>query len=149
MTEHEAFQLGFLTRCAEEGLTAAQAAARARDVWQHAQQFPKAAAGDAAGGLTGYLTAPLTAVKSVTDAIAGVAPLAHTVGAIGVGLPILAGGAGGYALARLTDDDTDIDQARSDETVAEYRRLTDHLRRQQQLRRQQHQGSFPGSGVRA
>jgi hypothetical protein len=119
VTEREAFKLGFLYRCAEEGLTAAEAADRAGLLVKAAQGLGlPARLGGAAAELPGR------ALSAFGPTLAGAALLAA------IGLPVLAGGAGGHFLARAIDDDTTVDEARADELVAEYRRLTDAARRQ-------------------
>lgn len=88
-----AFVRGFLHRCAEEGLTKEAVAARI----DAAARFKQAAFADTVGNLTGTA----------------------------LGLPVLAGllggGALGYAGAKLTEPDVDLNEIRAKEIANTYR----------------------------
>lgn len=90
----EAFTRGFLTRCAEEGLTKEAVSARIDD----AARFKQAA------GEPGLLA-------NTAGAAVGLPILAG----------LLAGGTLGYGAAKVTEPDTDVDQVRADEIANTYR----------------------------
>ncbi len=120
MTPREAFKVGFLAYCAERGLGADEVGALVK----RASIFGE------------VVRAPLRLASSV-------APTALNAALIGaIGLPIVAGAGTGWAAAKLTDDDSDVDAARSDEILAEYQRLTDQARRQSALKALQGQSTL-------
>lgn len=109
MTPREAFKVGFLLRCVEEGLSTEDAQLRVkRASWL----------GDAAN-----------AGSRVVSGLAGPVALAA------VGLPIVAGVAGGHLAAKAVDDKSDVTEAKTNEILAEYQRLTDQAKRQTALKR--------------
>ncbi len=123
MTPKEAFKAGFLIRCAEEGLS---------DEATH--ERIKTALFDVGSIMRG--------IGSIGSAIAGPALLT------GVGLPIVAGVTGGHLAAKAVDDDSDVNEAKTDEILAEYRRLADQARRQtamKQMRGLPTLGGLPGN----
>ncbi len=107
VTIKEAFKRGFLARCADEGLDGAGMTER----------LTKAAFG------MKDLLMPFSAAGSL---IGGATP--WVVGA-GLGVPLLGGAAAGSVLAKATDDDLGVQEALSDEQIAEYRRLAEQARR--------------------
>lgn len=111
MSPQEAFKFGFYARCAEEGLTSEQTLARIKT----------ASLGTIAGEL---IEGPFRLMSHMGPAAAQAALVA------GIGLPIAGGLAMGYAGAKATDDDSNIEEAKADEILSEYQRLTDHARRQ-------------------
>ena len=116
MTAQEAFKVGFLERCVEARVPAEQVPGLAK---QAAALLAKQA------DLTGLLGKGIDLAKSV-----GGAGL-HYGGLTAALAPPLLGLARGAGLAKLTDiDDTDVEDIKNQETVAEYRRQTDQLRRQ-------------------
>lgn len=114
MSPREAFKAGFLLSCADKGMTADEA---------HA--LVKKAFGPGAGNVVGELIeAPGRIISSVGPGLMGAGALAA------IGLPIAAGAGVGWGAAKLTDDDSNVDEAKTDELLAEYQRLTDQARRQ-------------------
>ncbi len=110
LTPREAFKVGFLARCAEEGLTADQIQARV-----------KYAADKFAGFMDG-LGSAAGSVMSTGIPLAGLAPIAL-------------GGVAGYGLSRMTDiDDTDVDEIKNNELLDTYAQETAKLRRQKAVR---------------
>lgn len=105
MTSREAFKIGFLKRCAEDGLTLAQT---------------KAAADKAAELLEAYPGKPVK--QALLDS-------AFSVGLpVALGAPLVLGGGLGYALGRMTDiDDKDVEEAKTQELIDEYTRQTSLL----------------------
>lgn len=113
MHPREAFKIGFLARCVEEGLSPDETRALAKSA---SDCFAKQAFG---------LNDTVKAIKSVT--IPGALALA--------GAPILAGGGAAYFANQATDTDaTDIEEIKKKELVDTYRRMADQLRRQRKLR---------------
>lgn len=112
MTEREAFQAGFLLKCAEDGLSAEETRARIKAAFNWA--YP----------LGEMIEAPGRVLSAVGP------PALYGTAALGIGGPIALGIGGGYAAAKLTDDDSDVGAAKQEETIAEYQRLADQARRQ-------------------
>ena len=100
----EAFKLGFLTRCAEEGLTGEKLAVRLAG----AEQFAKKSAGmlDSAATLVGL---PLAA-------------------------GILGGGGIGYGLAKMHEPAIDEDEIKAQEIANTYRVFAERARARKKLR---------------
>lgn len=119
LTAQEAFKVGFLGRCIEQGLSpeATLAAVKtASDLFKRAS----------VSGLFG------TALDKTFDLGKGM--LHYGLPAALVAPPIL-GGLAGYGLARATDiDDTDVAEIKNRELVDELHRQTERLRRQKLLR---------------
>jgi len=120
LSARDAFKVGFLSRCVENGLGPAEILAAVK----------------AAGDL-------LEKRAFLGDLVGKGVDLAKGVGgaALGYGLPlalaapVVGGGALGYGLAKATDvDDTDIKEIKDQEVVDEYRRQTEKLRRQKAVR---------------
>lgn len=110
LTSREAFKVGFLARCAEEGLSADQIADRVK------------AAGDKFASFLGGLGSAAGSVLSTGIPLALAAPIAL-------------GGVAGYGLSRATDiDDTDVDEIKNNELLDTYSAETAKLRRQQAVR---------------
>jgi hypothetical protein len=114
LSAREAFKVGFLARCAAEGLSAPETARRVKD---------------AADKLAGVLDAAGTLGKGLLEAGTGYGvPLALVA-------PPAVGGVAGWAAARMTDvDDTDVAEVKDREVLDEYRRQTERLRRQRAVR---------------
>lgn len=120
LTPKEAFKVGFLTRCVEDGLTPDQMLSAVKLA---ADMFEKRAF---IGSLLG---------KGV-DTAAGAAGSLGRMGAVGALLaPPILGGVAGYGLARATDvDDTDVDAIKNRELVEEYQRQAAKMHRQKMVR---------------
>jgi hypothetical protein len=110
MTTQEAFKIGFLTKCAELGLTAEETTERIKQA--HAR-VKMAQWGKFLASLPGWLTKGLM------------------VGAI---VPPVAGAVGGYAMSQAHDRPYSKDMARKDEELAEYYRAMDQLARARRQR---------------
>lgn len=108
MDDARLFKLGFLTRCAEEGLT-----------------------GDA-------LAARLARVGAFNEKAAGVVGDIATAGGTMAGIPIagslLAGGALGYGAAKLTAPKLDEDEMKNQELVNTYKVMAARARARRKLR---------------
>lgn len=106
----DAFKVGFLARCAEEGLSGDQIAGRVK------------AAGDKFASLLSGLG------SAAGSALSTGIPLA-------LAAPIVLGGAAGYGLSRATDiDDTDVAEIKGNELLDTYAAETAKLRRQRAVR---------------
>lgn len=114
LTAREAFKVGFLARCAEEGLSADQIAGRV-----------KLAADKFAGVIDGVIGGATGIGKSVIGTGLPIAALA----------PIALGGLAGYGLSRATDvDDTDVAEIKNQELLDTYAQETARLKRQKAVR---------------
>ena len=120
LTPKEAFKVGFLTRCVEDGLTPDQMLSRAKLAMD---MFEKQA----------FIGSLLNkGVESGAGALGSLGRMGM-LGAV-VAPPVL-GGMAGYGLAKATDvDDTDVDAIKNRELVEEYRRQAAKLHRQKQVR---------------
>ena len=115
MSPREAFKVGFLLWCADRGFTPEQT----RDFVKHAKSATKVA------GLFGY---PAKIVASIGGPLLGLAALA------GVGAPAALGGLVGHHLGKGFDTSEPVEEAKVDELLAEYERLTDQAKRKLALK---------------
>lgn len=119
MTSKEAFVVGFIHRCLEDGLSLADTRERVKQ------------AEDVLGGLLSRLE-KRALVGDVTRAATSVF---NTALPLALMAPPLVGGLAGYAGARLTDvDDTDVGDIKQQELVDTYRLEAQKLRRQKAFR---------------
>lgn len=120
LTPQEAFKVGFLARCARQGMTPDQMLKTAQDALAAFEK--RAVLGTVLG-------------KSL-DALKGLAGGALNYGVpAAVVAPPLLGALGGYGLAKATDvDDTDVAAIKNRELIDEYRRNADELVRAQKAR---------------
>lgn len=109
MNPKEAFKIGFLEKCAADGLSNEETLQRI----QHAKFMLKSAQGDKNPWETvsRYINFPLSWGKRL--ALFG---------------PPLAGIAGGYGLAQLRNDEYATDDAKQEEELAEYHRAISRLK---------------------
>jgi len=119
MTEKEAFKIGFLLKCAEDGLTVEQVESR---IQQRASLFKKEAG--PWDTFTSILSRGVDAAGAVADKAFWPAVIA----------PPLLGIAGAYGLSRAQDDTYDVDEAKKREEIAAYRRAIDQLNRSRRKR---------------
>lgn len=137
MQTKEAFKLGFLTRCVEEGLSPEQTHALAK---MAAEQLEKRSGLPFAATAMSALDwlSKQSPIKSTTDAYKGVVDSASAtlpLVAAGLAVPPAIGGLAAYLHNRSTDvDATDIGQVKQKELADTYRRMADQLNRQKQLR---------------
>lgn len=124
MTERDAFKIGFLRRCAAEGMTPDAMLASA----EKAAAFVKAAF-DPVGAVAGL-------GSSLVKTVGGVGNTLLSFGIpVAAAAPVVAGGAMGYGAAKAMDvGDTDVAEVKDRELVDEYGRQTERLRRQKALR---------------
>jgi hypothetical protein len=120
LTPREAFKVGFLSRCVEDGLTLEQAHQRVKEAQEKiALSIPGA---DIPGKL-------IDAAGSIAKPALGWGiPLA-------LAAPPVVGGLAGYAASKATDiDDTDVDEVKRRELINEYKKQTKKLLRDRQIR---------------
>lgn len=126
MRPQEAFKLGFLARCVEEGFSSDQTHALAK---RAADCFTKQAA----------WYNPFTWAKSVADTGKSTVDLLKSLTGPAMMLAAVPPAVGGVA-AYLTNKSTDVDDAaavedvKNQELIDTYRRMTDQLDRQKKLR---------------
>jgi hypothetical protein len=128
MTPREGFRFGFLYRCAEEGLTAAEALDRARSGLEKR-------AGLAAGLGTAW------------EGLRSLGGVGKTLGGLGVlglvGAPALAGAGIGLGLAKTQEHDVDPDEVRNQELISAYRFHAEQARRRALLKHYRAGGPAP------
>jgi hypothetical protein len=118
MTPREAFKYAFLLRCAEEGLTADEAEARA------ARGLEKQADGwGAAKDILGGAKDVIMGAPSLAGRLLGSGAAIGGVGAIG------AGALTGYGLAKMQEGDVDPQEVQREELIAAYRTQAELARR--------------------
>ena len=119
MNLEESLQLGFLSYCADQGMTQEEThtlvkKASEKEAWSR------------------LLTAPL---GSATHLISSLGPLGITaLLGLGIGVPAAAGAGAGHLLAKATEKDIDPEEAKGDEVIEQYQRLTDQARRRALLK---------------
>lgn len=124
LTPREAFKVGFLARCAEDGVSPADTLDRVKQ---------------ASAVLDRLLTRGAEKTAFLGELAGGVLNFAKDVGpyaALGLAAaPPVIGGAAGYGLSRALDiDDTDVADVKDRELTEEYRRQTELLNRTRQQR---------------
>jgi hypothetical protein len=125
LTPEQAFKVGFLVRCADEGLTPEEIAERVK----------AASAMEKLSFIFPLMTGAATAAGSFIGGLPGKAlqfagALAPAAGVAAVGAPVLAGAGLGYLGAKATASDSDdLEQAKQDEIEGEYYRLSQEARR--------------------
>ena len=129
MQPNEAFRLGFLARCVEEGLSADatfELSKQAAAVMEKAALTPDWIAQQ----LFGPVNKLTGAVKGVGDAASSMMPY---VGAA-MAVPPLLGGTAAYLVNHATDTDAaDVEEAKNHELAETYNRMASQLQRQKQL----------------
>lgn len=117
LSERDAFKVGFLARCVEEGLTLQQAHSRVKE------------ARDKLAGLTDLPGKALELAKPVVGAIAG-----YGLPAL-LAAPPIVGGVVGLTAAKMNDiDDTDVAEIKQRELTDEYARQTRNVLRNKAVR---------------
>ena len=114
MMTKEAFKIGFLMRCAEEGLSPQETEQRIK---QANAMTKEAVFGEAVGTAGKGLMNLVNSLKWGTLVI-----------------PPVTGAFGGYMLAKAKNDSFDIEEAKKDEELSEYYRAIDMLSRSERNR---------------
>lgn len=121
MTPEDAYKVGFLLRCADEGLTQDEILVRVRQ----ARGISKEALWPSVAAATGSGVANMGG-----RAMAAVPSLLQAGTVLGLGLPLAGGAAAGYTLAKATNNNkNDVEEAKQDEIEGEYYRLAQEARR--------------------
>lgn len=136
MTPHQAFKTAFLMRAADEGLTLEQTHERVKAALAVVRGGEKAATAPAVAAGVGLATAGVGAGYGAARSVSGLA--GPVLLGLGLGVPAAAGWYGGKLLAESRKDPLTVDEAKTNEELAELQRLTDRSRRLKQLRDQQH-----------
>jgi hypothetical protein len=130
LTEKQTFKLGFLRKCAEDGLTTDETIQRVKLAIQQIkcknekQAFWGGAL--AAGGMVG---------SKLLGMVPGLASMAGTAAVVA---PVAAGAGAGYLAAKATNSDKSIvEDAKQDEVIGEYARLAEEARRRTRLKQLQ------------
>lgn len=121
MTNEEAYKIGFLLRCAEEGLQPDQINQRIKQA-----ALQKTAQGKLLSWLGG----------GANKVLGGLLGAIMSTGKYGlIAGPPLAGAAGGYMLAKGRDDDFDPEEAKKRELIEEYHRALDQFNRSRRVQK--------------
>ena len=121
----QAFVAGFLLRCAEEGLSSDATNTRMKLACNMAKQAldPASTAVDIGS----------KAVQGLAKAAPAAWGIAKDIGAVGLGLPILAGGGLGYWAGRRSYSPTDVKDVQQQNMLATYMRLTEEAKRRRAI----------------
>jgi hypothetical protein len=147
MSPNEAFKLGFLSRCVEEGLSSGETAALAK---QASSAFDKQAAGPAAPvaaaasnlfslknlqDLAGTLTSPVTKSIDTASKVTGLAKDLAPLGLFAAAAPPALGGLAAVLKNTATDiSEADVEEAKQQELADTYHRMAEQLKRQRTAR---------------
>jgi hypothetical protein len=148
MYPNEAFKLGFLSRCVEEGLSSSETAALAKQASVAFEKEANPVISSALGlgstafkGLTDLVKTPLGLAKDTTSLVKDVLPA----GMLMAALPPAAGGLAAVLKNTATDiSDADVDEAKQQELVDTYRRMAAQLKRQRAARDYKNQSKRSG-----
>lgn len=137
MTEKEAFTLGFLARCAEEGLTGAALDARLAGITKFNEKT--------AGGLveTAPLKVGIPGAGAISSGAASLADAFKAIVSVPIAGSILGGGALGYGAAKMVEPQIDDDEIKAQELAATYKLYADKAKNRKKVRQYRTgQGSF-------
>jgi hypothetical protein len=124
MTPREAFKIGFMSRCVEDGLSLDQAQERVK----HAEDLLEKTAG-VVGDFASIPGKMLDLAKPVLSS-----GLGYGIPALAAAPPVL-GGIAGYTLGTMGDvDETDVDEIKQRELIAELKRQTARLKRSKKVK---------------
>ena len=112
LTPCQMFKVGFLLRCADEGLSEEETDVRIKEASRFSEQYEK----QAEGPISGTLGTGAKALKGLT-----------LLSMLTAGL---AGGVGGYAAGSLTDKPIDPEDVKRQELISAYQQHTDRVRQQ-------------------
>jgi len=125
MNKQEAFKIGFLHKCAEDGLTPEETLQRVRTTRLMVKAAGPVPGLDAASRMGG------AAIGAGADATASLAKAILPLLLLG---PPVAGGLAGYGLSQATNNPVDKSEMRKKELMAAYERAAAQLQRAQQRR---------------
>lgn len=128
MTEKEAFTLGFLSRCAEEGLTGAVLDERLGSIAKFNEKT--------AGGLveTTPLKIGLPGAGALSSGAANLMEAFKAITAVPLAGSILGGGALGYGAAKMVEPQIDEDEIKAQELAATYKLYADKAKNRKKVR---------------
>jgi hypothetical protein len=135
MTANEAFKLGFLTRCVEEGMTPEQIHTLTKQAADSVTQFTTK-------NIVNTAKAPVDFGKSLLEFGRAAAPYAAGLLAIPPSLGALAAYLKNQATER--SDDSLLEEAKQQELTDTYHRMADQLQRAQQMRKYKQQRKRTG-----
>jgi hypothetical protein len=123
MQPNEAFKIGFLARCVEEGLSPTQTGELVK---QAAEQFEKQS-------LPNLLSTGTTAVNGLKNSLVGLGKASVPLLSMAAAAPPTLGAATAYLANRAVDvdDDAAVEDLRKQELIDTYRRMSEQLERQQ------------------
>jgi uncharacterized protein YdbL (DUF1318 family) len=124
LSQAQAFKIGFLMKCAEQGLTIEETHERVKEAITKLKMQKNA----------NMITDPLKFIGSKTWDAGKVLGSLGLAGA--VGLPIVGGAGAGYLAAKATQSDGTglVEDAKQDEIVGEYERLAEEARRRARIK---------------
>jgi len=124
LTPKEAFKVGFLSRCVEDGLSLEQTHARVKQAMDMLQKR---------AGVTDTLLSVPGKALDLAKPVMGAGlnwgiPLA-------LAAPPIVGGIAGYSLGKMGDvDDTDVDEIKKRELIEAYKRYADAMQQAKKVR---------------
>jgi len=124
LTPKEAFKVGFLSRCVEDGLSLEQTHARVKQAMDMLQKR---------AGVTDTLLSVPGKALDLAKPVMGAGlnwgiPLA-------LAAPPIVGGIAGYSLGKMGDvDDTDVDEIKKRELIEAYKRYADAMQQAKMVR---------------
>lgn len=139
LSDEQAFKVGFLLYCAEQGMEEAEIN---ETIKKALSQFDKEdfllkeanpllsflgnAVGGVAAGASNLMGNTLRATPQVLSTLA----------TLGIGIPVAAGAGTGYLAAKLTSHDKEdiVEDAKQNEVIGEYERLADEARRKARMK---------------
>lgn len=126
LSDRQSFKFGFYRRCAEEGLSEAETQARLEKVAELAASLEK-------GADLGQMLDPLWWGERFVA----------TPMAVALGGGAVAGGLGGYALAKAREGTLDPEDVQNRELIAAYNAYGDQIRMRNKLRQQRQGRGLP------
>lgn len=136
ISDQDAFKLGFMARCAEEGLTGADLDARLDKVAEFNKNAAKVpGGGGGGGGLIEFkpTTIGIPSASQIWDG--GKTSLLAYLSALGVpfGASILGGSAIGYGAGKMVEPVVDDDEIRAQELATTYKLYADKAKQRKKL----------------
>lgn len=129
LTDQDAFKLGFMARCAEEGLTGAALTARLEKV----AKFNKSAL-DWTKYKPHEWSLPIPGVSQVAKGLGDMGAAYWAALGIPIGGAILGGGAVGHAAGKMVEPPVDDDELRAQELAATYKLYADKAKHRKKMR---------------
>lgn len=122
MTPRQLYKLAFLRDCASRGLDLDQMRATVEEAIAQEEA--------AIGALIKRANIFSNVAGEIVEMAGRLGTAALPIATAGlIATPIVAGGVTGHLAAKVQDDDSDVEQAKADELISEYRRLSEQARR--------------------